>query len=43
LTFDSAARPRNQPTIFDHAHFIRDFRAVAGRTPAQYERETVAR
>ena len=28
---------------FDHAHFIRDFRAVAGRTPAQYERETGAR
>jgi transcriptional regulator GlxA family with amidase domain len=25
---------------FDHAHFIRDFRAVAGRSPAQYERET---
>lgn len=27
---------------FDHAHFIRDFRAVAGRTPAQYERERAA-
>jgi AraC-like DNA-binding protein len=24
---------------FDHAHFIRDFRAVAGRSPAEYERE----
>ncbi|WP_354701610.1 transcriptional regulator [Paraconexibacter sp. AEG42_29] len=24
---------------FDHAHFIRDFRAVTGRTPATYERE----
>jgi len=24
---------------FDHAHFMRDFHAVAGRTPAQYERE----
>ncbi len=24
---------------FDHAHFIRDFRAVVGRSPAQYARE----
>ena len=22
---------------FDHAHFIRDFRAVVGRSPAEYE------
>lgn len=27
---------------FDHAHFIRDFRAVVGRTPAQYAREAAA-
>jgi AraC-like DNA-binding protein len=27
---------------FDHAHFIRDFRAVVGRTPAQYEAEAAA-
>jgi AraC-like DNA-binding protein len=24
---------------FDHAHFIRDFRAVVGRSPAEYERQ----
>ncbi len=27
---------------FDHAHFIRDFRAVAGRSPMEYERELTA-
>jgi AraC-like DNA-binding protein len=27
---------------FDHAHFIRDFRAVVGRSPAQYARELAA-
>ena len=27
---------------FDHAHFIRDFRAVVGRSPAQYAREAAA-
>jgi AraC-like DNA-binding protein len=27
---------------FDLAHFIRDFRAVVGRTPAQYEAEAAA-
>jgi AraC-like DNA-binding protein len=27
---------------FDHAHFIRDFRAVVGRTPAEYEAEAAA-
>jgi methylphosphotriester-DNA--protein-cysteine methyltransferase len=25
---------------YDHAHFLRDFRALVGRSPAQYERET---
>ena len=24
---------------YDQAHFVRDFRALVGRTPAQYERE----
>ena len=27
---------------FDHAHFIRDFRAVVGRTPAEYEAQCAA-
>ena len=27
---------------FDHAHFIRDFRAVVGRSPAEYERMCAA-
>lgn len=27
---------------FDHAHFIRDFRAVVGRSPAQYEAEAAS-
>jgi AraC-like DNA-binding protein len=27
---------------FDHAHFIRDFRAVVGRSPAEYERQCAA-
>ena len=27
---------------FDHAHFIRDFRAVVGRSPAAYAREAAA-
>ena len=27
---------------FDHAHFIRDFRAVVGRSPAEYEAECAA-
>ncbi|HET8950854.1 MAG TPA: AraC family transcriptional regulator [Solirubrobacteraceae bacterium] len=27
---------------FDHAHFIRDFRAVVGRSPAEYAREAAA-
>src|SRR3954464_3886476 len=27
---------------FDHAHFIRDFRAVVGRSPAEYEAQCVA-
>jgi len=27
---------------FDHAHFIRDFRAVVGRSPSQYEAEARA-
>jgi AraC-like DNA-binding protein len=27
---------------FDHAHFIRDFRAVVGRSPAQYAREAAS-
>jgi AraC-like DNA-binding protein len=27
---------------FDHAHFIRDFRAVAGRSPARYQAEALA-
>jgi AraC-like DNA-binding protein len=28
---------------YDHAHFVRDFRALVGRTPAEYELETLAR
>jgi transcriptional regulator GlxA family with amidase domain len=27
---------------YDHAHFIRDFRLVVGRSPAQYAREAAA-
>jgi AraC-like DNA-binding protein len=27
---------------YDHAHFVRDFRALVGRTPAEYELETRA-
>jgi AraC-like DNA-binding protein len=27
---------------FDHAHFIRDFRAVVGRSPAEYEAQCAA-
>jgi AraC-like DNA-binding protein len=27
---------------YDHAHFVRDFRALVGRTPAEYELQTVA-
>lgn len=27
---------------YDHAHFIRDFRAVTGRSPARYEAEALA-
>jgi AraC-like DNA-binding protein len=27
---------------YDHAHFHRDFRALVGRTPAQYELEASA-
>ena len=27
---------------FDHAHFIRDFRAVVGRSPAEYEQMCAA-
>jgi AraC-like DNA-binding protein len=28
---------------YDHAHFVRDFRALVGRTPAEYELQTLAR
>ena len=28
---------------FDQAHFIRDFKALVGRTPAEYGREAGAR
>jgi AraC-like DNA-binding protein len=27
---------------YDHAHFVSDFRALVGRTPAEYERQTLA-
>jgi AraC-like DNA-binding protein len=27
---------------YDHAHFVRDFRALVGRTPAEYEQQTRA-
>jgi len=27
---------------YDHAHFLRDFRSLVGRTPAQYESETLS-
>jgi AraC-like DNA-binding protein len=27
---------------YDHAHFVRDFRALVGHTPAQYELQTLA-
>lgn len=27
---------------YDHAHFVRDFRALVGRTPAEYELQTLA-
>ena len=27
---------------YDHAHFIRDFRAAVGRSPAEYEAQCAA-
>jgi len=27
---------------YDHAHFVRDFRALVGRSPAEYELQTLA-
>jgi AraC-like DNA-binding protein len=27
---------------YDHAHFLSDFRALVGRTPAEYELQTLA-